>query len=97
PPPARRRSPWPAGSRGSCAERLSRRLLLGVLALAAAGLHLGEAAELAGDAVHLALGGEALVEALVAEGARLLGPGGEALGPALDSPVDGLRVFSREI
>src|SRR5258707_4487238 len=62
--------------------------------------NLGIAGELAVDTRHaldLALGRKALVEAFHPESPRLLGPRREALFPAFDPPVGGLRVFAGEI
>src|SRR5262245_47601584 len=57
----------------------------------------GEVAMDARHPLHLALGGEALVEAFVAELAGHLGPGAEALLPAADAPGFRLGVVAREV
>src|SRR5687767_3222565 len=59
--------------------------------------HLGEVAVQPRDALDLALGGKALVEAFHAELAHALGPGGEAFLPALLAPVGGLGIGPRQV
>src|SRR5437016_11574345 len=49
------------------------------------------------DALDLALGGKALVEALGAKGADLFGPGREPLGPALDAILERFGIASGQI
>src|SRR5712691_2723238 len=65
-----------------------------------AGIDSRGAAELAmhaGHALDFALGGEALVEPLDAEGFQLLAPGAEPLLPALEPALGGLAVLARKI
>src|SRR5215471_481271 len=67
--------------------------------LALLGLDAGRPHELllhAVDALDLALGGEALVEALDAELAHHLRPGGDAAEPAVHAPLDGLGIVASQ-
>src|SRR5687768_9382070 len=67
----------------------------GLLGLDARGA--GEIAVDAGDALDFALRREALVEAFLLELARHLGPGTQALFPALHAPGFGLGVVARKV
>src|SRR6185295_17301810 len=78
----------------------TRRRSAALLARLGAGLdvrNLREVAVYARDALDLALGGEALVEAFRAEIAHVILPRGEALLPAVDAALGWVGVGAREV
>src|SRR5262245_59691415 len=99
--PTRARATAGGGGAPACAGgAVTERTAAPLRGLALLGLDAGRPHELllhAVDALDLALGGEALVEALDAELAHHLRPRGDAADPALHAPLDGLRVVARQL